>query len=92
MAKRFKGLVCILEGEDYKPGDPAPIGYLEWHEWADVQIKAGLKQQQCGKCSKWFFPQELSDKTIETNARTAKGARVRLSDPVCIGCVKGEPR
>ena len=35
-------VVCILEQDKYKPGDPPPTGYLEWHEWAEVQRKAGL--------------------------------------------------
>lgn len=45
---------------DYKPGDPRPEGYMDWHEWARVQTKAGLRQVRCGVCSKWKFPQELS--------------------------------
>ena len=28
----------------YKPGDPAPKGYLQWNEWAEVQWSAGLRQ------------------------------------------------
>jgi hypothetical protein len=30
---------------DFKPGDPEPenAGYLDWHAWADVQHKAGIK-------------------------------------------------
>ena len=36
------GIVCVA-GE-YKPGDLPPEGYLEWHEWAEVQRKAGIKQ------------------------------------------------
>lgn len=51
---------CILVMPRFKVGDPAPSGYLEWHEWADVQAKAGLKQLFCGQCSggKWVFPFE----------------------------------
>lgn len=30
----------ILEQATYKPGDLPPTGYLEWHEWAEVQRKA----------------------------------------------------
>ena len=50
----------ILEQRDYKPGDPAPEGYLAWHEWADTQHKAGLRQKECGRCGLWRYPQELS--------------------------------
>jgi hypothetical protein len=53
---RYAGLIV---GRDYKPGDPAPDGYLAWHEWADVQAAAGLEQVQCETCRLWRFPQEL---------------------------------
>lgn len=33
----------ITVAPDYKPGDPEPTGYLEWHAWAEVQYKAGIK-------------------------------------------------
>ena len=33
---------------DYKPGDPPPTGYCDWHEWARIQDKAGLRQVRCG--------------------------------------------
>ena len=48
----------------YKPGDQPPGGYLAWHEWAEVQHKAGIKQVKCGKCGLWKTPQELRSKTI----------------------------
>jgi hypothetical protein len=44
----------------YKPGDPPPGGYLNWHAWAEVQDKAGLRQKRCSQCRLWKFPQELS--------------------------------
>jgi hypothetical protein len=44
----------------YKPGDPPPDGYLNWHAWAEVQDKAGLRQKRCSRCGLWKFPQELS--------------------------------
>jgi hypothetical protein len=53
-------LSCLLAGGTYKPGDPAPNGYLAWHEWAGVQYRAGLRQSRCGLCGRWCFPQELS--------------------------------
>ncbi len=35
---RFPRLRAIVTyAGDYKPGDPPPEGYLEWHEWAEVQ-------------------------------------------------------
>ncbi|MGR9386401.1 hypothetical protein [Rhizobium leguminosarum] len=48
----------------YRGGDPAPTGYLEWHEWARVQLRAGLRQQRCGKCNLYNFPQELTSETF----------------------------
>ena len=80
---------CIISGVDYKPGDPAPHGgYLAMHEWAEVQIKAGLKQEQCGRCSKWFFPQELSDIIDVSHAITTRGKPITISDRVCLGCAQ----
>ena len=52
---------CILTGEPYKVGDPAPIGYMEWHEWAGVQHRGGLRQQRAPEDGKWRFPQELKE-------------------------------
>jgi len=46
---------------NFKPGDPRPNGYVAFHEWAEVQIKAGIKQHQCPKCKLWHFPQENHD-------------------------------
>ena len=34
------GVIC--NQTTFKPGDQAPAGYLAWHEWAEVQHKAGL--------------------------------------------------
>lgn len=42
----------------YKPGDPPPTGYLQWHAWARAQYAAGLRQRQCPTCGLWRFPQE----------------------------------
>ena len=47
----------------FKPGDLPPIGYREWHEWAEVQALAGLVQRQCPACKLWLFPQETTQKT-----------------------------
>lgn len=55
----ISGIICTTP--DFKPGDQAPDGYLAWHEWAEVQHKAGLRQKECGRCGKWKYPQELSD-------------------------------
>jgi hypothetical protein len=54
----MNGLVCLLIEPDFKPGDPPPSGYNNWHAWARVQDRAGLKQRRCWKCGLWRFPQE----------------------------------
>jgi hypothetical protein len=50
--------VCILTIPTFKPGDPAPENYLAWHEWAMVQMRAGLRQTWCEECRVYEFPQE----------------------------------
>lgn len=42
----------------FKVGDPRPEGYLEFHEWARVQIAGGLRQEWCKVCRRYRFPQE----------------------------------
>lgn len=51
-------MLCLLIEPFFKVGDPPPAGYLEWHWWAMVQLKAGLRQKECGVCGLWKFPQE----------------------------------
>lgn len=59
MAKRYPRLICLLEPGTYKKGDPPPSGYIQWHEWAKVQHRSGLRQKRCPVCGLWRFPQEL---------------------------------
>lgn len=56
----------ILMTPTYKAGDPPPEGYIQWHEWAKVQTRAGLKQKKCSKCRRYFFPQEDHDEATCT--------------------------
>jgi hypothetical protein len=84
-------LVCVLEQKRYRPGDQAPEGYLAWHEWAEVQHKAGLRQKQCGRCGKWRFPQQLSaevDRAELAGMRKRKPTLVTVETPVCNDCHK----
>jgi len=50
--------IISTSGGPFKPGDPPPLEYVAWHEWADVQRAAGLRQRYCPDCRKWLFPQE----------------------------------
>lgn len=78
-------VACILDAGTYKPGDPAPEGYLQWHEWAETQHKAGLQQKACGRCGLWKFPQELSGSIDRCEMQSRKGP-VTVETPVCIQC------
>jgi hypothetical protein len=55
MGRRFRTIICLVP--EFKPGDPPPEGYLDWHEWARVQAKAGLRQARRA-CGHWHFPHE----------------------------------
>lgn len=74
----------------YKPGDLPPEGYLAWHEWADVQRKAKIKQVACPTCSLWRTPQELSTKQREWTCCTSKGEIITFSEFICSKCVEKE--
>ncbi len=52
--------IHINQRPNYEVGDPAPSMYLDWHTWALVQHKAGLRQSQCPGCGKWKYPQEFA--------------------------------
>ncbi len=71
---------------EFKPGDPPPSGYMEWHEWARVQTKAGLKSKRCGLCLLWNFPQEMSDKTVSGKVQDSRGRSRTVTSPVCLTC------
>lgn len=76
-------MIHILEQATYAPGEQAPHGYLEWHEWASTQNNAGLRQMQCGRCWRWNYPQEMSgqfDKLQSSNSP------VNLMMAVCNDC------
>lgn len=75
-------------GGDYKPGDPAPTGYLDWHEWAEVQHKAGLRQAVCGSCGLWHYPQEFSDQVRRSTPRNRFGEPVPTVARICLKCAQ----
>ena len=47
----------LCMSEPYKPGDPRPDGYIQWHDWARVQFTAGRRQRRCPH-GKFLFAQE----------------------------------
>lgn len=79
-------IVHILVQKDYKPGDQAPDGYLAWHEWAETQHKAGLRQKECGRCGLWKYPQQLSA-TLDRFSVKSKRGEIMMETPVCNDCV-----
>lgn len=80
-------MIHLLAMPEFKPGDQAPEGYLQWHEWAEVQHKAGLRQSQCGRCGLWRYPQELGPCADEFEARDQRGRVWRCYSAVCLKCV-----
>lgn len=82
---RYQGAILLI-ADDFKPGDPPPSGYLAWHEWADVQHKAGLRQKECCVCCRWKYPQELSDQVRHYTVLNRYGEPVQKVGVVCIGC------
>ncbi len=76
----------ITFGHDWKAGDQPPEGYLDWHEWAEVQHKAGLRQKTCGRCGKWKFPQELSGANESTRLRDRYGKLTVVKSAICNQC------
>jgi len=58
MARKRNTTFIIDTVPIFNVGDPAPEGYLEWHEWARIQHKGGLRQRYCQTCQLYKFPQE----------------------------------
>ena len=77
-------------GSEWKPGDLPPSGYSDWHEWADVQRKAGIKQVRCGRCCKWRTPQELSGRTFTSEAMDRHGDTHTFAHPICTQCDRSD--
>lgn len=74
---------------NHKPGDrePANATYLDWHSWAEVQHKAGLRQVECGRCGLWRYPQDLSSTVDEKEVFTKRGKPVTVKSAVCLKCL-----
>ena len=86
MADHFLAGAIITASPEFKPGDMPPKGYLDWHEWAEVQHKAGLRQVSCAICGKWRYPQELSNKTVDWTGVDNRGRKHEQTDAVCKAC------
>ena len=65
-------LICLLIEPFFKPGDPPPHGYLQWHQWANVQMHARIRQKRCRVCRLWRFPQEVCQHDEAARARRAR--------------------
>lgn len=63
----------IDDAGHYKPGAPRPAGYLQWHEWATVQDKAGLRQSRCKGCCKFLYPQERAGHSCLASGKKVVG-------------------
>lgn len=83
----FRGGVLTAQNT-FKPGDMPPPGngYLEMQEWAEVQLKAGLRQKACGCCGAWAFPQQLAARKFVFRGFTSKGETVERHLPMCLKC------
>ncbi len=80
-------IVCV--SGPFKAGDLPPKngGYLDMQEWHEVQHRAGLRQSECGKCGKYYYPQEMSEQTIESKYQKSKyGPVLSTTKPVCKKC------
>jgi len=40
--------------KEHKPMNKV-MGYVEWHEWADLKVRRGHIQKQCKICHNWLF-------------------------------------
>ncbi len=76
----------VSVGGTFKAGDQPPEGYNDWHEWASVQHKAGLRQEQCCLCSLWRFPQQFGPAVHVSMAQDRLGRPVELRGKVCKKC------
>lgn len=85
------GAVMLDFVPEFKPGDMPPDGYLAWHEWAEVQRAAGIKQVSCCRCCLWQTPQELSDITITSIVRDRLGKKIEIKSLVCKKCAVKNP-
>ncbi len=85
-----RGRVHILIAPTYKPGDLPPEGYLQWHEWADVQRKAGIRQVQCPSCALWRTPQELSTHEMTWTVISPRHGVIKQSAFQCAKCFEKE--
>jgi hypothetical protein len=80
----------VLVMPEYRPGDLPLEGYLQWHEWSEVQRKAGIKQVQCPTCCLWRTPQELSTHEVRWAVRDRRDRTIERSAFQCAKCFAEE--
>lgn len=78
----------LLVTLSYQPGDLPPEGYLQWHAWADVQHRAGIKQVECPTCGLWRTPQELGTREVRWSVRDRRGREIPQSAFQCAKCAE----
>lgn len=88
--KLRSGIAHILETPTYKPGDPEPTGYLQWHAWAEVQHAAGLIAMECPRCARFNYPQSMSEQRVTIELIADNGSVVTEQAPICKACEESE--
>ncbi len=66
-------VAIICETGEYAVGDQPPANYLEWHEWAKVQHRGGLRQKRRPCCGTLKFPQVACACEDETERQQSRG-------------------
>jgi len=92
--KKIGNAIICGPSKEYKVGDPRPEtdSYFDINEWAETQIRGGLKETQCPSCNRWKFPQEMS-KIIKKEfavSKTMKSPIYRIKLNICKKCANGE--
>ena len=74
-------------------GTQPPAGYVDWHNWAEAQYKAGIRQTRCPQCQLWNFPQEMSAVKYTISATTTKwgNTKVTVTGNICNKCAANDP-
>ena len=78
--------VIVCSVPEFKKGDPSPSGFLAKMEWAEIQLKHGLRQEICGSCGKWYFPQERIELSESVTKKFSNGNEI-IAKWLCVKCI-----